>query len=116
MTLSEKQAAFAVLVARLILHAESLGYAVTLGESWRSDAEAARLAKLGAGIKRSLHCDRLAQDLNLFRDGVWLKATDDHRPLGEWWEAQSTPTLTCYWGGSWGNDGNHYSVGHDGRK
>lgn len=116
MSLREKQSAFAVLVARLILHAEQLGYQVTFGETWRSAEEAARLAKLGKGITRSLHCDRLAVDLNLFKDGTWLTSTEAHRPLGEWWAAQSTVHLACVWGGSWGADGNHYAVSHGGRK
>ncbi len=109
-TLREKQSRFAVMVARLILHAGELGYEVTLGEAWRSEYEATRLAKQKLGIKRSLHSDRLAIDLNLFRDGVWLKTTEDHRPLGDWWEQI---------GGAWGgrfNDGNHYSLAHEGRK
>jgi hypothetical protein len=46
-------------------------------------------------------------DLNLFRldeDGEWeyCTATEDHRPLGEKWEA-----MGHVWGGRF-NDGNHY--------
>jgi hypothetical protein len=114
-TLREKQSLFAVLVARLIQHATGVGYEITLGEAWRSPEEAARLAKLGTGITRSLHCDKLAIDLNLFRDGQYLSSTEAHRPLGVWWEAQSTGAYTCAWGGHWG-DGNHYSIAHGGRK
>ncbi|HUX01584.1 MAG TPA: M15 family peptidase [Phycisphaerae bacterium] len=108
MTLREKQSAFAQLVARLILHAHDLGYAVTLGEAYRSLAEAERL-----GFVHTLHTQRLAIDLNLFLGGRWLKSTEAHRPLGEWWEAQSTDGLMCCWGGRF-MDGNHYSVEHDG--
>lgn len=118
MTLSEKQQAFAVLVARLILEAASRGWGVTFGEAWRSPEEAARLAKTGAGIKRSLHTQRLAVDLNLFIDGKYQKDSFAYAPLGEWWEAQSTPTLTCAWGGRFQDrpDGNHFSVEHEGRR
>jgi hypothetical protein len=115
MTLSQKQQAFAVLVAELILHVHSRGWAVTFGEAYRSKEEAARLARTGAGIKNSLHVDRLAVDLNLFIDGTYQNASEAYRPLGEWWEAQSTADLTCAWGGRFG-DGNHFSVGHGGRK
>lgn len=111
MTLRERQSLFARLVAELIQHAIALGYEVTLGEGWRSPEEAARLAKLGIGSKNSLHPLRLAQDLNLFLDGQWLRDTADHRPLGEWWEQQHPD---CCWGGRWG-DGNHYSMTHEGR-
>ncbi len=115
MTLAQKQQAFAQLVVGLIRHAALLGHAVTLGEAWRSPEEAARLARAGKGIKRSLHCDRLAVDLNLFVHGQYQPSTEAHRPLGEWWEAQSTPGLVCAWGGRFG-DGNHYSIEHEGRK
>lgn len=112
MTLRQKQSLFARLAATLILHASELGYEVAIGEVWRSEFEAARLAKLKTGIKRSLHCDKLAIDLNLFRNGVYLRSTAAHAPLGEWWERQHT---LCRWGGRFG-DGNHYSLEHGGRK
>lgn len=116
MTLREKQSVFAWLVAQLIIRARSEGYEVTFGETYRSPEEAERLSKLGKGIKNSLHTIRLAIDLNLFKDGVYLSSTESHRPLGEWWERQSIPPdITCHWGGRFG-DGNHYSVGHAGRK
>ena len=111
MTLRQKQSLFARLSAELILKAYSLGYEVTYGEAYRSPEEAARLAKAGLGIKDSLHASRLAIDLNLFRDGVWLKDTDGHKPLGEWWEQQHA---LCRWGGRF-NDANHYSLTHGGR-
>lgn len=98
---------------RLIDRAVELGYEVTLGEAWRSPEEAARLAALGTGIKASLHTQKLAIDLNLFKDGVWLHKSENHRPLGEWWEAQSTEIYRCAWGQL--RDGNHYSLAHNGR-
>lgn len=113
MSLREKQSLFAVLVADLILHAVKSGYDVTFGEAYRSPEEAARLAKLGKGIRNSLHTQRLAIDLNLFRDGVYLSSTESHRPLGEWWEGRHE---LCRWGGRFARaDGNHYSVTHGGR-
>lgn len=98
------------MVARLIDRAGEMGYEVTLGEAWRSEEEARRLSTNGAGIRRSLHCDRLAIDLNLFRGGVWLSGSQAHKPLGEWWES-----IGGSWGGRFG-DGNHYSLAHEGRK
>lgn len=98
------------MAAHLILKAEAMGWEVTLGEAWRSEEEARRLAAHRHGIKRSLHCDRLALDLNLFVDGVWLQSTEAHRELGEWWES-----VGGAWGGRFG-DGNHYSLAHEGRK
>ena len=111
MTLSEKQAHFSVLIARLILHAHALGFGLTFGEAYRSPEEAARLAKAGKGIAQSLHTKRLAVDLNLFINGIYQTDGMAHRPLGEWWEAQSTAEYECCWGGAF-NDGNHYSLKH----
>lgn len=115
MSLRAKQSAFARLIPKLLLHAEALGFEVTLGEAYRSPEEAARLAMVGKGILRSLHCQRLAIDLNLFRDGEYLTDSDAYAPLGEWWEAQSTPLYECAWGGRF-QDGNHFSLAHEGRK
>lgn len=110
--LVEKQQLFAKLVARLIDKAVDLGFDVTFGETWRPPEWAEIMAQRGKGIRRSLHVDRLAVDLNLFRDGTYLVSTDAHRPLGEWWEKQHP---LCAWGGRFG-DGNHYSLTHGGRK
>ena len=111
MTLRQKQSLFVGLVAQLIQRAEAKGYELTFGETYRSPEEAARLAKLGKGIKNSLHTQRLAIDLNLFKDGVYLSSTEAHRPLGEWWEGQHD---LARWGGRF-SDGNHYSISHGGR-
>lgn len=96
--LRKKQVEFARMVPALIDHAFSLGFEVTLGDAYRDP-------RAPYGSKSSKHHRRLAIDLNLFRDGKYLQTTEDHRPLGEWWESQ---------GGIWGgrfNDGNHYEVG-----
>lgn len=113
--LLEKQWIFSILAAKLILKANEMGYKVTFGEAYRSPQEAARLDALGKGIAKSLHTKRLAIDLNLFKDGKYLQSTDDHRELGEWWEQQSLPGITCSWGGRF-DDGNHYSIEHNGVK
>lgn len=115
MTLRDKQSVFVLLIADLIQHAYSLGYQLTFGETYRSPEEAARLAKAGLGIKASLHTQRLAVDLNLFKDGKYLSASNAYRPLGEYWEGQSGTEYDCCWGGRFG-DGNHFSIAHGGRK
>lgn len=117
LTLLQKQHLFAMLQAELILFARSVGYECTTGEYWRSEHEATRLAVAGEGIKKSLHQDRLACDLNLFKNGVWLKASMDHKLLGEWWIKRHP---LCRWGGYFHPptkpDGNHYSIAHEGRQ
>lgn len=115
MTLRQKQSIFAHLVSGLLLAASKFGYEVTLGEAYRSPEEAERLAKLGKGIKTSLHTSRLAIDLNLFLDGQLLTKSEDYKTLGEWWELNSTPDYQCCWGGRF-NDGNHFSISHNGRR
>lgn len=110
MTLSEKQALFTVMIAKLIFWADEHGYRLTFGEAYRPPEQAAANAKSGKGIKNSLHTLRLAVDFNLFKNGVWLTKSTDHQPLGEYWESI---------GGTWGgrfNDGNHYSLEHNGVK
>jgi len=113
MTLRQKQSLFARHVALLILQAEKMGYEVTFGEAWRTPEQAARNAASGSGIANSLHTERLAIDLNLFKNGHWLSSTEAHRPLGEWWEKQHS---LARWGGRFTRpDGNHYSFTHGGR-
>ncbi len=116
MTLLEKQFMFSRLMPLLIDKALELGYEITLGEAYRSAEEAARLAKLGKGIVGSLHTLKLAIDLNLFKDNVYLSTTEAHRQLGTYWESLSNgKDFTTNWGGHWG-DGNHYSIGHGNKK
>jgi len=113
MTLGEKQRVFAFNVGRLIVWANAQGYQVTLGEAYRTPEQAALNAAKGSGISNSLHTQRLAIDLNLFRDGAFLSDSEDHRPLGEYWKLMYPDNR---WGGDFSKpDGNHYSMTHEGR-
>jgi len=108
MTLRQKQSLFARKVANLIIQAEAMGYEVTLGDAYRDPRVHGVMGeKKSYGAALSYHKNRLAIDINLFKDGKYLPDTESHRPLGEWWESQ---------GGTWGGnfkqkDGNHYSWG-----
>lgn len=87
-----------------------LGYEMTQGEAWRPKETCELYAKKGIGSKNSLHLDRLANDLNLFKNGKFLTTTEEYREAGELWESM---------GGTWGgrfNDGNHFSTAFMGRK
>lgn len=136
LTLGEKQRLFVKMVGQLIRWAYDNGYELTFGEAKRTDEQAeinalgedgrARLIRTiqtafpilaekignntGSGIRGSLHEIGLAIDLNLFRHGVYLSRTDDHRKMGEFWES-----IGGTWGGRFG-DGNHYSLGHNGKR
>jgi hypothetical protein len=140
MTLGELQELhFRLFTTKLVPHAYQLGYTLRWGEALRSD-EQAEINAMGSdgrdmlanmiqirfpdlaekirnngkanGIRNSVHGDKLALDLNLFRNGLWLSATEDHRPLGEYWESLHP---LCRWGGRF-NDGGHYSIEYQGRK
>lgn len=88
-------------VALLILFAERLGYTLTFGEAFAYPEDRRH-------IDNSNHYRRLAIDLNLFKDGKYLKKTEDHKVLGEFWEM-----LGNAWGGRI-RDGNHYSIFYKG--
>ena len=111
--LLQQQQLFAKLLPRLLDRALFLGFTVTLGEVYRPDVTVELYALAGKGSRGSVHPLRLAVDLNLFRNGVWLTRTEEHRPLGEYWE-QVNPL--CRWGGRFPRpDGNHYSLLWEGR-
>ena len=103
MTLRQKQSLFVEMIALLILKAKDLGYKLTLADAYRDP-------RVKYGHPKSLHRQRLAIDFNLFKNGRYLTSTKSHTPLGEYWESI---------GGTWGgrfNDGNHYSLTHNGMK
>jgi hypothetical protein len=87
MTLSEQQQLFAQHVAQLIIEIKNQGYACTLAEAYRTSEQAALYAKRGVGIIDSLHCERLAIDLNLFKNGEYLMDNNSYEIFGKWWES-----------------------------
>lgn len=113
-SLRQKQSRFLVMVAHLILKAQELGLQGTGGDFYRApELHGVMGEKKGYGYSKSCHKIRLAFDLNLFdATGKFLSSTEDHKILGEWWEAQSPDAR---WGGRF-NDGNHYSLEHEGNK
>lgn len=114
MKLSEKQQIFARNIALLMMYAFNRGYEITFGEATRDYETAVRNAENGTGIVNSLHLIRLALDLNLFKDGVYLSRSSDHAELGEFWKSLHPLNR---WGGDFSRpDGNHYSMEHGGRQ
>ena len=97
MTLRQKQSDFVRDIALLLIYADRCGYEVTFGDASRMDRQ--------GHIKGSDHYKRLAIDLNLFRNGKYLRGTEDHLVLGIFWEE-----LGRKWGGRFKKkDGNHYA-------
>jgi len=108
-----KQSDFLLLAAKLIIWINRQGYQVTGGDLYRDPRSHGKYGKRGPyGRRHSTHKRRLAIDLNLFFDGVYLQTTEDHRRVGEYWESLDP---RCRWGG-WYQDGNHYSFEHNGRR
>tara|TARA_R110000868_G_scaffold3354_2_gene21777 strand:- start:27 stop:362 length:336 start_codon:yes stop_codon:yes gene_type:complete len=108
MSLGTQQKQFMRKLPRLLDKIFELGYEITGGDLMRDARTNGEFGeKVGYSSADSYHKLKLAIDLNIFKDGVWLTSTEDHRPIGEWWVSQ---------GGTWGGnfkspDGNHYSWG-----
>lgn len=113
-TLRQKQSRFTLGIARLIQQADSLGYEVTFGEAWRTPQQAAWNAAQGIGTSTSLHIERLAIDLNLFKAGRYITDGEGHSELGRWWKSLGSDYR---WGGDFAKkDFNHYSITPDGKR
>lgn len=113
-TLGQKQRRFLPLVAKLINFAYEQGYELSEGEGYRTPEQAALNAQHHTGIANSLHTLRLAIDLQLFKDGVYITDSEEYRPLGEFWR---TLDPDCCWGGDFEKrDGNHFSLSWGGIK
>lgn len=101
------------MIPGLINKAIEMGFEITLGDAYRDPRLHGGMGvKQGYGHSKSAHKIRLAIDLNLFKDGVYIQDDTGHRQLGKWW-VQQCPD--CAWGGEFG-DFNHYSFRHEGMK
>lgn len=110
MKLWEKQSIFACNVAKLINYIDSKGFHSTFGEAFRTEAQAKIYADSGKGIADSLHCKRLAVDLNLIsHEGIYLPDSNDYKQFGVYWESLNDCNR---WGGRFKSrvDGNHYEM------
>ena len=124
MTLREKQSIFAKNTALLILFAYAQGYEITWGEATRTPEqqllyfEGYTLKKIGSSLKlckttpksktlKSKHIDKLAVDINLFRDGVYLTDKESFRPLAEYWNKLHPKNISGF---NWGWDFNHFQM------
>lgn len=112
-TLGEKQRRFTLMAAKLIEHIYASGYQATFGDAYRDPRVHGQMGakKVNSySAANSCHKLRLAVDLQLFKDGVYLTSTEDYTFAGKYWESI---------GGTWGgrfNDGNHFSIEHNGYK
>lgn len=115
MTLRQKQSAFALALARLILWINDQGWEVTLGEGYVGDTDARDGDYDGPHKRDGLHYKRLAVDLNLFVEGQWITngAHKVWQAIGAHWEAMDS---LARWGGRFqSGDANHLSFSHEGK-
>lgn len=111
------QEEFALSAGLIPAKAKELGFAVTLGEGWRTPEQAQWDADNGTGVSHSLHGERLAIDYNFFKDGNLIKDGSPHgplKPMGDWWKSLGP---NYRWGGDFTHiraDGNHFSITPDG--
>jgi hypothetical protein len=92
------------------------GAQVTFGEFHRPTWVAAEYARRGLGIATSLHTQRLAVDLMLFRNGQYQTNSASYRPLANLWK-QIGPHFGIVPGaGIDFNDGNHFSCSYGGKR
>jgi hypothetical protein len=112
---TDLQSKFAFNMARFLRWLEVQGYQVGLGEAWRSDMQAAWNEEHGIGTRNSLHCDRMAQDLIIRKNGVQV-GKEDYERCGAAWEALDTLNK---WGGRFtgktAGDWSHFSQTYQGR-
>lgn len=113
-TMGQLQRLLPQLIAKLVTYAYAQGYELTFGEAWRSTATARLYAEQGKGIANSLHCDRLAVDFNLFKDGVYITEPAAYAALGAYWK---TLDADARWGGDFHTvDADHFSLSFGGRE
>lgn len=79
------QQRFALLVGRFLTELPALGYSVTLDEAYRPPETADLYARQGRGLRNSVHCNKLAVDLNLFRNGTLCQTDADFKPAVDLW-------------------------------
>lgn len=109
MKLLAQQQKFSLYVANLIQYIYENDHRCTLGDAFRSPEQAAIYAFAGVGIKNSLHCKRLAIDINLFNaDYCYLTKREDYERFGTYWESLDP---LCRWGGNFKSvDSNHFEL------
>ena len=113
MLLSQKQREFAFHVHLLIQHIFAMGYECTLGDAYRDPRSHGKQGEEGPyGRNASAHKSRLAIDLNLFVDNMYISESAPYTQFGIYWCALHKENE---WGGNWrGNDANHFSRRHNG--
>ena len=103
----KEQALFAQNVGKLLKYVFSEGYECTINEVYRTPEQAALNERTCKGVANSLHCHRLAIDINLFDRSIYERETNSYEKIGVYWESLNPHNR---WGGRFTSrpDGNHF--------
>jgi len=114
MTLGQKKNKFTADIASLIIYA--------IGKGWDLRFQPEHIRHKA----NSLHFIGLAKDFDLFVDSKWITKSDapEWIELGTYWKSLSTEDCFNRWGGDFDldrdgkkfDDGNHFSIEHEGIK
>jgi hypothetical protein len=113
MTLGDKQRIFSLNLALLTIFAYERGYEFAQGDAKRDKRVFGEIGESkGYGHPRSAHKYKLAHDYDLFIKKVYQEDSEAHKELGDYWKALHPLNR---WGGDFkSQDGNHYSMEHNG--
>ena len=99
MSLRMEQSAFAKDTVKLYVFIENNGAEFTYGEAQRTIDQQEIYVKSGKSkTMKSYHLQKLAVDLNIFKDGIWFQKKDELQVYGDFWESLNPLNQ---WGGNW---------------
>jgi len=94
-----KQFEFVIDLIQLLQFIIQKGFLVTLGEAFRTKEQQILYVQQGKSkTLESSHLNRLAIDLNFFKDGKVVTDRAVLKPIGDFWEGLRPENR---WGGSW---------------
>ena len=113
MSLGQKQELFARKLPLLLNHVHELGYEARLGDLFRDPRAFGHVGEFkGYGHKNSCHKLKLALDINITQNGVYLTgpaAEIAHNRIHDYWDMiGGSPRIA--------HDLNHYSLAHEGMR
>ena len=82
MSLGDERRRFSRKIAVLVLVANEMGYEVAYGRGYASEAANAA----DGGHRKSVHLVGLGQDLNLYKDKVYITDGTGHKELHDVWD------------------------------
>ncbi len=113
MGLGSEQERFTLLLAHFVIKAYELGYKIRGGDAFRDPRLHGEIGEeKGYGHKNSCHKLKLARDLYITKDGVYLigeAAETGHNELHDVWDSMGGAKRINH-------DLNHYSIGWQGMR